>query len=113
MENPKSDIESLFEKSADYIETRIDLLKLHAVDKIADIVSSLVCMLLIAIVVSMVFFILNIGIALWIGHLLGKTYYGFFIVAGFYSICSLILYLFRNKVLKTGISNLIIKKLLH
>jgi hypothetical protein len=112
MENKKNDVELLFEKAADYIETRCNLLKLQAVDKTADIVSSLVCLIVVTIIFSIVFFILNIGLALWVGALLGKTYYGFFIIAGLYSIIGTIIYMFRSKFLKEGISNLIIRKLL-
>jgi len=113
MENTKQDLELLFEKTADYVETRVDLLKLQAVDKTSDIVSSLVVLLIAGLVFAIVFFILNIGLALWIGSLLGKTYNGFFIVAGFYAIIGLIIYLLRGKFIKAGISNLIIKKLLN
>ena len=28
--------------------------------------------------------LVNVGLSLWIGELLGKAYYGFFAVAGFY-----------------------------
>jgi hypothetical protein len=112
MENTKKDLELLFEKAADYIETKFNLLKLQAVDKTADVVSSLVCILVIVLIFSVVFFILNIGLALWIGSLLSKAYYGFFIIAGFYIIVGLIIYFIRSKFLKAGISNLIIKKLL-
>ena len=113
MENPISDVESLFEKAGDYVETRLDLFKLRAVDKSSDIISSLITTIIIALVSSIVFLILNIGIALWLGSLLGKIYYGFFIVAGFYAIIGLIIYSVKSSVLKTGISNLIIKKLLN
>jgi hypothetical protein len=112
METTKNDVELLFEKAADYVETKFNLLKLQAVDKTADVVSSLVCLIVVTIIFSVVFFILNIGLALWIGTLLGKAYDGFFIIAGLYIIIGVVLYLFRNKFLKEGISNLIIKKLL-
>lgn len=112
MENTKQDLELLFEKAADYVETRVDLLKLQAVDKTSDVVSSLVVMLIVSLIFSIVFFVLNIGLALWIGTLLGKTYYGFFVVAAFYIIVGLLIYLLKGKFLKEDISNLIIKKLL-
>jgi hypothetical protein len=112
MENTKEDLELLFEKTADYVETRVDLLKLQAVDKTSDVVSSLIVLLIVTTIFSIVFFILNIGLALWIGSLLGKTFEGFFIIAGFYAIVGSLIYLLKAKFIKTGISNLIIKKLL-
>ena len=102
MENPISDVESLFEKAGDYVETRLDLFKLRAVDKSSDIISSLITTIIIALVSSIVFLILNIGIALWLGSLLGKIYYGFFIVAGFYAIIGLIIYSVKSSVWRTN-----------
>jgi|ERR1700679_3665903 hypothetical protein len=112
MENTKNDLELLFEKTSDYIETRFNLLKLQTVDKTADVISSLVCILVIGLIFSIFFFTINIGLALWIGTILGKAYYGFFIISAFYIIVGSIIYFLRNKLIKTGISNLIIRKLL-
>jgi hypothetical protein len=112
MENTKNDLELLFEKAADYIETKFNLLKLQTVDKAADVISSLICILVIVLIFSVFFFTINIGLALWIGTLLGKAYYGFFIISAFYVVLGSIIYLLKNKLIKTGISNLIIKKLL-
>jgi len=112
MENTKNDLELLFEKAADYIETKFNLLKLQTVDKAADVISSLICILVIVLIFLVFFFTINIGLALWIGTLLGKAYYGFFIISAFYVILGSIIYLLKNKLIKIGISNLIIKKLL-
>jgi hypothetical protein len=112
MENTKEDLELLFEKTADYVETKVDLLKLQTIDKTADVASTLVLVMIVALIFSIVFFILNIGVALWIGNLLGKTYDGFFIIAGFYTLIGIMIYLFKGKLFKEGLSNLIIKKLL-
>jgi hypothetical protein len=112
MENTKEDLELLFGKTADYVETKVDLLKLQTIDKTADVASTLVLVMIVALIFSIVFFILNIGIALWLGSLLGRTYYGFFIIAGFYTLIGIIIYSFKGKLFKEGLSNLIIKKLL-
>ena len=37
MENTKEDVELLFEKTADYIQSKVNLLKLQAVDKTSDV----------------------------------------------------------------------------
>ncbi|MFT3909793.1 MAG: hypothetical protein QM737_10240 [Ferruginibacter sp.] len=83
-------IESLFETIKDYGQTNVDLVKLKAADRISDIVSSLVANFFVLIALSMFIVILNIGIALLLGELLGKSYYGFFVLAGFYLIVGLI-----------------------
>jgi O-antigen/teichoic acid export membrane protein len=57
--------------------------------------------------------LLSVGIALLLGDLLGKSYYGFFIVAVLYLITGLVIYSNRDKWLKKPIANSMIKKLLE
>jgi phosphoglycerol transferase MdoB-like AlkP superfamily enzyme len=112
MNNNTAPIEMLFEKAEVYTKTTMELLKLQAIDKSADVVSSLAVRLAIFMVVVLFTLIINIGIALWIGELLGKSYYGFFIVAGFCVLIAILLYSFRNQWIKEPLSNSIITKLL-
>jgi hypothetical protein len=107
MENPTT-IEALLEKAENYTRTSIELAKLQAIDKGADIVSSAVAGIAIAVVVGTSLMLLNIGVAFWVGEQLGATYYGFFAVAGFYLIVALLLFSFRNQWIKLPISDRII-----
>jgi phosphoglycerol transferase MdoB-like AlkP superfamily enzyme len=112
MSDNATPIEMLFEKSEDYSKTTIELLKLNAIDKSADVISSLAAQLTIFIVAALFTLIINIGIALWIGELVGKSYFGFFIVAGFYALVAILLYAFRNQWIKSPLMNSIIIQLL-
>lgn len=113
MDNRATTIEMLFEKAEDYTRTTVELAKLNAVDKSADVLSSLISRLAIITVVAIFTLFINIGLALWIGESLGKSYYGFFIVGSFYFIIVLILYSFRNQWIKIPTSNFIITKMLN
>ncbi len=113
MENQPTTFGSLFENAGDYLETRLDLLKLQAVNKSSDVTSSIVSRIIILLIISFAMIILNIGLALWAGELLGKVYLGFFIVAGFYALIALVLHLFRHSWLKEPVSSMIIKKMLN
>jgi hypothetical protein len=73
----------------------------------------LVPRLSVIIMISLFALVLNIGIALLLGELLGKSYYGFFIVAGFYLVAGIILHFFLHKWIKKPISDLIIKQALQ
>ena len=112
MENNTSTIEVLFERVEDYTRTTIDLVKLNAVDKTADVLSSLLSRLTVSIVFVMFGFLVNIGLSFWIGELVGKIYYGFFIVSSIYLVLAIVLYIVKDKVLKMPISNFIIAKML-
>jgi phosphoglycerol transferase MdoB-like AlkP superfamily enzyme len=113
MENQPNAIGSLFETAGDYLETRVDLLKLKAVDKSSDIASSIVSRIVICLIITFGIFILNIGLSIWLGTVLGEVWYGFFAVGGFYILLAVVLVIFRNKWLKGPLNDLIVKKLLN
>jgi len=106
-------IESLIEKGEQYGKTTLELLKLKTLDKSADVVSNLVSWLIVLIFAVLFFLILNIGVALWLGELLGKAYYGFFVVSGFYALLALIFGIFRKQIVKNPVNNSIITQVLE
>ncbi len=104
--------ETLLERVADYFKTTVELVKLKAVEKITDLISSLIPhAFIIGIIISTLLF-LNIGLALWLGDVLGTIYYGFLAVGVFHGFLALCFRLFFYKALKRRYSNKIIKKLL-
>lgn len=112
MEKETNSIEDLLQKTGDFLETRVELMKLQAVDKATGIGSSLVSSIILIIVVSLMLITLNIGIAVWLGNLLGEVYYGFFAVSGFYLLIAVLLYLFRHTWLMKPMQDILIKKML-
>jgi hypothetical protein len=108
----ESDIEALFSKTGDYIETRIDLFRLKTIDTSSNAVASFTWRIVILWVSMFSFFFLNIGVSIWVGNMLGKVFYGFFIVGAFYLLAGLIIYLFRYVWIKTPVNDLLVKKLL-
>jgi hypothetical protein len=83
MEDKINFIEPLFEKAEEYGKTSCELFKLKALDKTTQVISTFVSRGAVVLFLSMFNVIVNIGIALWLGDILGKPYYGFFCVAGF------------------------------
>ena len=113
IENQSSPVESLIDRVKSYVETRIDLLRLKAIDKSSSFLSLVVSLIVVILVGFISLIMLSVGIALLLGDCLGKSYYGFFIVAGFYIIAGLVLYSLRDKWLKTPIANSMIKNLME
>ncbi|MGH2566286.1 MAG: phage holin family protein [Ginsengibacter sp.] len=111
MESKPTNVEELFEKLKEYADTRLELFKLKSVNKISGFTSSVLTMIVLVLVLSVVLFCITIGLALVIGDWTGKAYYGFFIVAGIYFIIGLVLYSKRDKLIKTPVSNKLIKEL--
>ena len=113
MEDNSNLTESLFERVEDYGKTCFELLKLKAVNKTAGAVSTTVSYLLIILMLLLCLFTVSIGVALWLGELLGKTYYGFFWVAGFYGFLGVVFYLTRNIWIKKSVSDSVIAHALN
>ena len=105
-------IESLFSQSKDYVDSRLELFKLKMIDKSTTVASSIISVLALFLVFFIFFIVLNIGIALLIGDLLGKAYLGFLILAAFYAIVGFILASRRNKIFKAPVTKIIIGKFL-
>ena len=104
-------IATLFERAEEYSKSTIQLFKLNAIDKSADVLSSLISRIAVLIMVALSILIINIGVALWLGKLLGELFYGFFIIGAFYSVMAILLHLFRHQWIKYPISNSIIKQI--
>lgn len=112
MEDNAKLIESLLEKAAEYGKTSFELAKLKVIDKITDLVSSLVPQSVVFALIMVFILFFSLGLAFWLGEIIGKTYYGFFIVAGFYGIAGVIVHFFMHKRLKKITGNYFIKQVL-
>lgn len=113
MEPTASLIESLFEKVEVYGKTTYELSKLKALETTAIVATSLVSRLSVILMLSMFALVLNIGIALFLGKLLGELYYGFFIVAAFYLVTGIVMHLFLHRWIRKPLSDLIITQALQ
>ncbi len=106
-------LEPLIERAQEYAKASCELYKLKILDKIANTVSSFISRGIVVIVLFLFLATLNIGVALWLGEILGKLYYGFFCVAGFYGILGVVLYAFMHKWIKKCVSNSLVFQLLN
>ena len=113
METSASLMESLFERIESYSKTTYELSKLKLLETTTQVVTSLVPRLSVIIVFSLFALVVNIGLALWLGELLGKSYYGFFIVAAFYLVAGILLHFFLHNWIKRPVSDSIIKQALQ
>jgi len=112
MEDKSTPVEVLLERAQAYTKTSIELFKLKATDKIAELTSNLASGFAILIILVFFFVNLNIAIALLIGDILGKAWLGFILISGLYACIGLIIYIFRTKWIKVPVSNSIIEQLL-
>ena len=105
-------LETLLERATEYGQTSIDLVKLKTLDKTTDIVSSFIPLSVVILFIVSFLLFLNLGIAFWLGEILGKTFYGFFIVAAFYFLAGILIHLFLNKWIKKLVGDYLVRRLL-
>ncbi|MGA2408621.1 MAG: hypothetical protein ABSF81_17995 [Bacteroidales bacterium] len=112
MEDNTKLLESLLERATEYGKTSYELVKLKALDKTTDVVSTLIPHSVVVALIASFMLFLNLGLALWLGEVLGKTFYGFFVVAAFYIITGIIVHFFMHKWLKRLVGNYFIRHVL-
>lgn len=112
MEAKTNLIETLIERATDYGITSLELAKLRALDKTSEVVSSLLSHAVVVLIISLFMLFLNLGLAIWIGQLLGEIYFGFFVIAGFYGLTAILVYSFMRKWIKRTVGNTLIKQML-
>ncbi len=100
MEDNVNNIETLLENTAAYGKTSFELVKLKVLDRTADKLSSFFPQTIVAFIVVSFLLFLSLGLSLWLGELLGRIYFGFFVIAGAYAFIALIMHLFMRKRLK-------------
>lgn len=110
--NTATPIETLLEKADDYSKTSFEVLQLTTISKSAKAISLLTAKLIIASILVLFVMAINIGVAMWLGELLGKVYYGFFIIAGFYALITMLLIAFSKSLIIKPINNAVISLLL-
>ncbi len=101
----KINVESILKHLNDYFETRLELFLLNSSEKASVFISSIATFFLIMLTMMFVLLFLSIGSALWIGQSIGNISTGFLYVGLFYLIVSIILFIFRNSLIKIPVMN--------
>ena len=105
-------IETLIKKSGEYLDTKLELTKLKAINTSSDVLSNMVYLIVKILIIFLFVGFVSVALAMLIGKTLGDYYYGFLIVGGFYLIVLLIIYVQRKKWIKGPVANSLINKML-
>jgi len=109
MEDHANKIETLFERVTEYGKTSLELVKLKTVEKTSDVASTFIPHAIVFALFAIFLLFLSLGLAIWIGGILGNIFYGFFTVAAFYGLVSAIVHFFMRAWLKKVATGYIIK----
>jgi hypothetical protein len=105
-------IEALSDSVKEYVLLNYDIVKLEITRKSSEIGSSIFSALMLGIALFLFAFALSMGVGFYLSALLGDTFSGFGIIAGFYLLISIILLIGRKKLIEKPLRNKIIRKLL-
>ena len=87
-------LNDLSDDAKTYIKSEIAFYKLDAYKKLIKATSSILKIVINSGILILVFAFLSIGLSLFLGRLLGLYYIGFLIVAGFYAIIFILMFIF-------------------
>jgi hypothetical protein len=100
------------QKINEYLDTNIELIKLKLADKSASMLSEMATMIAILLALTLAMGIVSVGLALLLGSMLGRLYYGFFLLGGLFGLVVFLAWIFRDRWIRTPLGNIILKKML-
>jgi len=112
MEQNTNLIDELIEKTVEYGKSSLELAKLKAIDKTSDTISSVFAHSVVVVILVAFMLFLSLGVAFWLGKIMGEIHFGFFLVALFYCITAILIYLLMFKWIKKQVGNTLIKQML-
>ena len=101
----KVKIEHLVSNVKEYAEERLKLIILNAYDKAGRLLSNTVSILILAVISFFVLLFVSFAMAWWIGQALEQPFLGFLIIGGVYLLLVLLVYVNREKWIRTPVIN--------
>jgi len=111
MEEQMTGIRGLAAAVKEYVNTRVDSVKLSAAEKTSLIISDLVAGAIVAVVFLFVLAFASIAGAMALSAWIGKPWSGFLIVAGIYLLIGIITWSAKERMIRIPVMNNIIQQL--
>ncbi len=110
MEKAFAQAEELADTVKEYVNTRIESIKLNTVEKGSGIIATIIAGLLVAAIFLFFLVFCSIAVALVLGDWIGKPWAGFLLVAFLYLVTGIIIWFARVKIIQLPIMNALIKQ---
>jgi hypothetical protein len=104
---------SLKESIKDYVDTKLDVIKLKAIDKGSSVAAGIVVGVACAILGLIVLLFLGFSAAYAISDATDKPFLGFLVVAGFYILVAVLLVALKDKLITLPLINMLMKKIYY
>lgn len=102
-ENLSEEINEVKDEFEEYVNARLDLVKLHTAENLSRFFSGLIVNMGLFYLFFFVLFFVSMAVAFWLNNLFEGKGTGFFIVAGFYLILAILFYLVRKQLIQRPI----------
>jgi uncharacterized membrane protein YagU involved in acid resistance len=102
--------DSLKHNVEDYIETKIDIVKLKAIDKTGSALSGVISGILLAFLGLFVLVFLSFSAAFAVAEITGRNSLGFLAIAVFYGLVAGAVIIFKEKLITMPVINALMKK---
>lgn len=103
--------EKLISAAGELAETKIELARLKATEKVSESLASTVSIIMVFVFGGCALTIISFGLAFIIGEALDNISYGFFIIGAVYALTGWIVYINRQKWIRQPLQDLFIRKL--
>lgn len=111
MDEPKFSFSGSFQKTKEYIDTQLEILKLKAISKISRIVGAIILDITKLVLTLVIIFFLSLALGFWLGELLNSNALGFLVTGAIFIIILVVVMLLEPK-LEAKFMDITIKKVL-
>ncbi len=111
MEKTFAKIDELGSHVKEYMNNRIDSVKLSAAEKGSKLMANMITIALSILVFGLFVLFISFALAFALAKATGELYWGFLIVSGLYLFLGTFVFLFREKLLRLPILNALLKQL--
>lgn len=98
-----------YDQLTEYIQLRLQLLKIETAENTAKVAAFLISTLILVVIGFFCLLFMSIVAGFYFSELLGSTFYGFGIIGGIYLLLFLILLLVKNLFIKRPVMNSVIR----
>jgi hypothetical protein len=95
----------------DYINNRVDSVKLNVAEKTSKLGANLIAFVIVSVFALFFVVFASIALAYVFSALTGKLYWGFLMVAGFYLLAGVIIWSARERLLRLPVMNALLQQL--
>jgi hypothetical protein len=92
-------------------ETRFDLVAIDIQDKVSEILASMASIALVAMLLGFVVLLVSIGAAMYLSEYFESAFIGFILLAAFYLVVAVIVWVARARLVKLPVINAVLKKI--